>query len=146
VYHLNLKNYVRAAQLYQEASKQPGAPGAAVTLAGTALANINGTAADRLVAAAFWETVYEKATDQGEKDRAKAWYEELQIVYSIEISAQQYKAKTGNYPADIQALVTAGYLSSYPASPAKRIMVLDPANGKVDFSKIDYDAIKADGL
>ena len=136
VYHLNFKDYANAAKYYKLASTEPGAPGAAALLAATSLDQISNSLNDRLIAASFWQTVYENATNEDEKARAKSWYEQMQIVYSIELSASQYKTKYGSYPVSLDALVQTGYLSSVPVSPVNRKLSLDPQTGKVDFSQL----------
>ncbi len=134
VYHLNLKDYTNAAFYYQKASKQDGAPSAALTLAGTALDKVDKSTSDRLVAAAFWESVYENAKTDDQKDIAKSWYQQMQIVYSLEVAAREYQVKFGHFPPTLQEMVTTGFVSAIPDSPVKRKMLYDPTTGKIDTS------------
>lgn len=139
VYHINLKNYKKAGELYEKASKEPGAPSAASQLAGVAFAKVSDSLSDRVVAISFWQTVYEHATSDSEKERAKNWFTHMQIVYSLELAAQQYKNDHGQYPASLDAMVQEHYLSQIPTSPINRIFDYDAKTGKVSFERLATD-------
>jgi tetratricopeptide (TPR) repeat protein len=136
VYHLNVKDFKRAGDLYSKASTQPGAPGAAQELAGVAYAAKSDSLGDRQVALAFWKAAFDNAKDDGGRDIAARWYAHMQIVYSLEVAAQSYKAAQGSYPQNIQDLKDAGYISVYPVSPINRLLILNPETGRIDFSKV----------
>ncbi|MEI6477999.1 MAG: hypothetical protein WCO52_03345 [bacterium] len=135
VYHLNLKEYKQAAKYYQLASTQSGSPTAAKTLAATALDNVSGSLADRLVAADYWKTVFDNATDPDQKKLAASWYQQMQNVYSIEKASQDFHAKQGRFPNSQEELVQYGLLPAELGSPVGRVITLDPKSGKVDFSQ-----------
>ena len=59
VYHLDYKDYQNAAKYYQLAAKEPGAPSAATSLAGTVLSKLDANSVDRIVAREFWRAVYQ---------------------------------------------------------------------------------------
>lgn len=140
VYHLNLKDYKKASALYDKASQEPGAPGAAKELAGVTLSQINESVNDRLVAITFWKTVYENATSDSEKERAKNWFTHMQIVYSLELASDQYKKDKGHYPASLQTLVEDRYISQVPVSPINRLFDLNPATGRVTWNRLASDS------
>lgn len=135
-YQLNLKEYKKAGDYYTLASKQPGSPAAAELLAAISYNNVTGSLSDRQVAIAFWETVIANAKTDEEAERATNWWKQMQIVYSLEITAQQFKTKEGRFPASLDELVSKGYLTSVPASPVERVFEIDPATGIVSFDKV----------
>jgi tetratricopeptide (TPR) repeat protein len=136
VYQINIKDYKRAGELYEKASHEPGAPTAAKVLAGVSLSKVNQSLNDRLVAISFWKTVYDNAKNQDEKDRAKNWYENMQIVYAIEVASSKYKEKFGIFPTGFQDMVDKGYLPSIPESPIQREFILSPLTGRVSFDHL----------
>lgn len=136
VYHLNLKDYKNAFTYYERASKLPDAPGAASSLAGTVLNQITDTVDDRLAAAVFWEAVYEKAKTEEQRETAKNWFLQMQILYTIELNAERYKTQFGSYPETLQDLVTKGYMKEIPASPVDREYVWNASTGKVADLKV----------
>ncbi len=139
-YHINLKNYKKAAEYYERASKQEGAPGASERLAAIALSQSKESINDRLVAINFWQTVIDNSKSEGEKKRAEAWLYHMQIVYALEVFVEQYKGKTGAFPADLQQLVTEKYLASIPPSPIYRRLILDNKTGRISFDTLDQAA------
>jgi len=139
VYQLNLHDYKKAAFYYEKAAKEPDAPNSASQLAGVSLAKVNDTLNDREVALDFWKTVYENATSDSEKERAKNWFEHMQIVYSLELAAQQYKTEHGSYPDSLQTLVDRRYISSIPKSPINRVLEYHADTGKISFDQLASD-------
>ncbi len=136
VYHLNVKDYKRAGDLYLKASTQPGGPGASKELAGVAYASDSNSLADRQVALAFWKTALDNAKDDSERNVAANWYAHMQIVYALELAAKQYKTDKGTYPQNLTDLKDAGYISSIPKSPIGRLLILNAATGRINFSQV----------
>lgn len=143
VYHLNVKDYRRAGDLYAKAANQPGAPGASRELAGVAYSSSETSLSDRLVAIAFWKTAFDNAKDDSQRDLASRWYAHMQIVYALETAALKYKADKGAYPQNLQDLKDTGYISEIPTSPIGRFLILDPNTGRIDFSKSTGDQVPA---
>ena len=135
-YQLNLKDYKNAAKYYILASKQLGAPSAAITLAATSLDKLNSSLGDRIAAAEYWKTASDNAKSDDEKKRDYAWYQQLEIVYGLESAAQAYHDKTGAYPVSFQAMIDAGLIQGVPPSPVNRVLTLDPKTGKVSFDQL----------
>lgn len=135
-YQLNVKDYKSAAKYYILATKQKGAPGAAITLAATSLDKLDSTLGDRQAAAELWKTAYQNAKNDDERKRDYAWYQQLEIVYSLESAAQAYHDKVGTYPDSFQTMISAGYIQSVPPSPVNRVLKLDPKTGKVSFDQL----------
>ena len=136
LYHLNLKDYKKAADLYALAATQVGAPQGSRLLAAIAANQVTDSPDDRKSAIAFWETVIQNAHTDEEHDRAVAWWKQMQIVYSLEITAQQFKNTEGRFPATLQELVDKGYRDSIPDSPVNRVLTIDPTTGRVNFDKL----------
>lgn len=135
-YLLNAKDYKKAAEYYDRASKLPDGPSASKRLAAVALSQVDTNLSDRLAAEAFWKTVYENATDESSREQAKNWYMHMQMVYQIEKAASDFKASTGRYPNNQEELVKAKLLPSVLVSPAHRRFDLDPKTGKVRFDQL----------
>jgi tetratricopeptide (TPR) repeat protein len=136
LYHLNLKDFVKAAEYYEKAANLPGGPPASRELSGVALSSANSSLATREAALYFWKTVYENAKDEDEKERAARWFGHMQLVYEIERNADQFKNDHGRFPFNVEELVTRGYLAETPVSPINRLLVLDHESGRVDFSEL----------
>jgi tetratricopeptide (TPR) repeat protein len=83
VYHLNVKDYRRAGDLYAKAATEPGAPASSQELAGVAYSSSATSLSDREVALAFWKVAFDNAKDDAGKDLAGRWYAHMQIVYSL---------------------------------------------------------------
>lgn len=132
-YHINAKDYRKAAFYYEKASTQPNAPTAAKQLAGVSLASLSGSLNDRLAALNFWKTVFETSTNEDEKDRAAGWYQHMQVVYSVEKAAQTFHEQTGRFPNSQDELVKAKLLPSVLSSPIGRTLTLSPETGIVSF-------------
>lgn len=137
IYQLNLKDYKKAAYYYDLASKQPGAPPAAAQLAGVSYNQITDSIQDRAVAMTFWETVYKNATTDEEKARAKGWFEQMKLVFELEMAASEFNHTNGRYPKDYQEMIDAKLIPGYPVSPVHRILAYDPNTGRVSFDQID---------
>lgn len=136
VYHLNIKDYKKAAEYYRLASTQPGAPAASEELSKVAESQINTSREDREAAKIFWRTAIEKARNDDELDRAVRWLAHMEIVQSLEIAAQQFKNEQGRYPANLQELVDAKKISSIPASPIHRLLILQE-DGRINFDQLE---------
>ena len=136
VYQINLKDYKKAAEYYTKSASIPGAPGAAKELAGVSLAKVNEELNDRLVALAFWKTVYENAANEDEKERALNWYNHMNLVYNLETLIQNYKNTHGAFPTALDELVKANIISEIPLSPIERQLDYDPIAGKISFDRL----------
>lgn len=116
-YHLNLKDYKKAAFYYDLAATLPDSPTAAKSLAGVVRNQISDSVSDRLAAASFWEAVYKNSNSELEKERAARWYGHMLMIYEIEKAAETYRADHGTYPSTIQTMAETGYLPGTPKSP-----------------------------
>lgn len=135
-YQLSLRDYTKAAFYYQKAASFPDAPGAAKSLAGISLTQINNSLSDRLVAMEFWKTVYKNSNDPDEKKRAQEWYQHMGIVYTVESKAQEFKQKNNRFPESLKEMVTAGYLQELPVSPINRELVYHSSTGTLTFDRL----------
>jgi hypothetical protein len=135
-YHLYKRDYRKAAELYQKSSTQVGAPSAAKTLAGVSLSQLADSRNDRIVALSFWQTVYDSAEAEEDKERAGNWIVHLSMVIQIEEANKQYKAKTGHYTTSQEVLQKAGLLETVYTSPLKRVLEINSETGTVGFEKV----------
>jgi hypothetical protein len=135
-YLLFEKNYVQAHHFYDLASKEPGSPSMAATLAATSLDNIDNTLNDRLIARDYWQTIEDHAKSKADAEMAAHWVAQMQLVYDLESMALNYKQVYGHFPASLQALVDAHYLKSIPVSPVQRVLKLDPKTGRINFDQV----------
>lgn len=134
-YHLFKKDYQKAAFYYEKAASEPGSPTGARQLAATALSSINTKPDDLLVARDYWQTVYEHASNDQDKQAAQHWYAQLQTAYDLEQQAINYKNHFGSFPPSLQDLVNTHFIQTIPSSPVDHPFVLDPKSGKITFDK-----------
>lgn len=139
VYHLNLKDYRKAGEFYALAATLPGAPTAASQLAGVTLARVNDSLTDRQAAIVFWEAVIQNAKTEEERERAVNWWKHMQVVYSLEIAASQFKEREGRFPDSFDEMIAKGYIGRVPESPILRIFTLEAGTGKVGFEQVRED-------
>jgi tetratricopeptide (TPR) repeat protein len=136
VYHLNLKDYRKASEYYELAASLPGTPSAATQLAGVTKARVNDSLSDRQAAIVFWEAVIQNAKTDEERERAVAWWKHMQVVYSLELTAEQFKNREGRYPESFDEMIAKGYLGRVPESPIERVYTLESGTGKVGFERV----------
>jgi hypothetical protein len=135
VYHLNIRDYKKAAHYYTLASTQKGTPEAAAHLAEIAQAEVHNSIEDREAAKVFWRTAIENARNDDERIRAASWLAHIEIVQSLEIAASQFKKETGHFPTSLQELVDAKKISAIPKSPIHRKLLLQ-ADGTINFDEL----------
>ncbi len=134
LYQLNVKDYQKAAYHYGR-SADLGGPGASRSLQGVSLAQLSGSLDERRAAIAFWQTVYEEAQNELEKERAENWLGHLILVLRIEEEAERFKVANGRYPNGLAELQAAGRVPEGLTSPINRQLILSPETGRVDFSQ-----------
>lgn len=134
VYHLNILDYKKAAELYELAATQPGAPPAAQRLAEVARAQVEESVTNREAAKIFWRTAAQQARNDQEYEWAIRWLTHMEIVDSLEIAARQFKNQHGHFPDSLEALRDNGTISTVPVSPLNRKLVLE-ADGTISFDE-----------
>jgi len=136
VHLLSTKNYAEAARLYKLSAQQPDHPGAADTLAGTALNRLEGKGDEREAAIEYWRSLKDRTSDPDLKEQYYRWELHMTLVQSLEQKAQEFKSKEGRYPSSLQELVDKGYVGQIPESPVGRKLSYDSSNGTISFDEL----------
>jgi hypothetical protein len=117
LYYWRLKDYPDAAATYLEASKIPNAPPWLKMMA----ARISQTGGSIETSRMLWTQLYETTHDETVKKRAAEELSGLQVLddtQQLNAIAQEYRKRTGRYPASEQELRAAGLLPGIPVDPA----------------------------
>lgn len=127
IYYSNKKNFSKAAEYYQLASKIPGAP----PIAGFLSAVQYDKAENYQTARQIFQDLADHSSNTYFKDRAKAHIDHYDLLIALENLIQQYNQKEGRYPASLNDLVKKHYASEIPADPLMRKINYDQSTGKV---------------
>lgn len=133
IYWLELNDPRKAADVFLEGSKVPGAHQWMVTMA-AALAQQGG---EREKSRYLWSNIASSTEDEHMKRNAMNRLQALdidQFVDTLQERVDKYKELTGNSPKDFRQMVAEGWLRRIPVSP--RGVPLDILNGHVELS--DY--------
>lgn len=133
IYWLELNDPRKAADVFLEGSKVPGAHQWMVTMA-AALAQQGG---EREKSRYLWSNIANSTEDEHMKRNAMNRLQALdidQFVDTLQERVDKYKELTGNSPKDFRQMVAEGWLRRIPVSP--RGVPLDILNGHVELS--DY--------
>ncbi|MFA7244054.1 MAG: hypothetical protein WC080_02095 [Patescibacteria group bacterium] len=112
-YFLNKQDYANAAYYFDVAARTAGAPDNVKAIS----ASFNSRPDLRAQSIAIWTSIFENSNDEVIQERAKAYIIHYEILNILEVAAEEYKNKTGNYPANIEDLVTAKILTAVPKDP-----------------------------
>ena len=116
IYYLEKKDYVAAAQAFDQGSKIPNAHPFLKVLA----ARMAERGGDLETARMLWTVTYEDSKDKEIKANAISHLRALQVdatVPHLEQIARQYFQRTGHYPENWAELVHTGYLPGIPLDP-----------------------------
>ena len=130
IYYWYLRDYERAAKIFLEGSKLPGAPFWMATTAGQALGQGN----DRETARGLWQALHDTAETSQQRDNAAIHLRQLDALDQMDALrglVEGYRARAGRAPANWVELVAAGILAGVPLDPTGAPYVLDPATGEV---------------
>lgn len=130
LYYFYPKDYVKAAELFQEAARKPG-------VAGSREASVKGMAAaalakggDRELSKDIWRIIYETSPSEGRRNFA---FRNLQEIETMEIedgltaALRAYRKKYGKLPGSVKELAAAGYVEGgIPAAPIGGEFVIAP--------------------
>jgi hypothetical protein len=117
LYYWHLKKYPEAAAAYLEASKKKDGPVLMKTMAAEVEAKGNSFSASR----AIWTEIFETAQDPSIKKNAFQHLQSLQAqqdLLALDRYAEDYRKRTGRYPASVRELYESGVLSGIPIDPA----------------------------
>jgi tetratricopeptide (TPR) repeat protein len=116
IYYMENKDYVKAAQAFERGSKRPGAHPFLKVLA----ANMAEHAGDTQMARALWMTTYQSSQDKQIRGNAVAHLRALKVdedVTRIQDAVTAYGKKTGELPAGMNTLISAGLLPGVLTDP-----------------------------
>ena len=125
IYYLEIHDYAKAAQAFERGSQAPGAHPFLRILA----ARMAQHAGDIETARMLWITTYESAHDKQIKANAVAHLRALQAdaeVIALEKMVDEYRARTGHWPASFAQLISTGMLPGIPLDPTGRPYKLMP--------------------
>jgi tetratricopeptide (TPR) repeat protein len=116
IYYMEMKDYAKAAQAFDEGSRVPGAHPFMKILA----ANMAQHAGDAQMARALWQTTYGTSQDKQIRANAIAHLRALQVdedVTRIQQAVTAYGNKIGSLPPNMAALVDTGLLPAILMDP-----------------------------
>ena len=126
---MNLKDYPLAEKYFEQCMKIPGAPEFVERLRANAIFKKG----DLKTSWETWLDIYKRAPDERTKRIAsnhlynvKATIDEA----ALEDAAAKYRERFGRLPADLGALVRAGFLRRGPQGPRREGLPLRPGDGK----------------
>ena len=130
IYYWDKKDYLAAAQAFEQGSKVPNAHPFLKVLA----ARMAERGGDLQTARILWTMTYENSQDKQIKDNAISHLRALQVdetVPQLENLTSRYLQRTGRYPQNWADLIRAGYLDAIPVDPVGHPYKLAPG-GKVE--------------
>ncbi|GMR24055.1 MAG: hypothetical protein BMS9Abin37_2544 [Acidobacteriota bacterium] len=125
IYFWFLNDYEKAAEVFLEGSKLPGAPYWMLTTATSTLTR----GGDRETARNLWHMIYQSAETSQQKDNATIHLKQLDALDEMDRLRRVIEAfhqRAGRYPSRWQELVDTGFLEKIPVDPAGTAYVLNP--------------------
>lgn len=130
VYYWNYRDYKKAAEWFEIASRVPGAPFWLKTTAASMLTE----GGDRAAARTLWQQLYDSAELDWLKKNAEirlAQLDALEAIDLLNLIVWRYEARTGRFPASWHELVQMRVLAREPLDPTGTPFVLDQVNEDV---------------
>jgi len=130
VYYWWLADYRNAAAWFNRAADMPHSPDWLRPLAAVTLAQGGKRASSRTL----WSEIARNADADWLRDQAAFRLEQLDAMDGIDFMervVQQYRVRTGAFPASWEEMMRAGFLRGIPRDPTGVPFQLDPASGKV---------------
>lgn len=134
LYYWFFEDYEKAAEVFLEGSKLPGAPYWMTAMAGRSLTK----GGERETARELWRILYQTAENEQMRGNAIVHLQQLDALDHVETLtqvAELYQEKTGRFPEAWQELIAAGYLTAVPADPTGVPYELNPREKKVELSR-----------
>jgi len=134
VYYWYLEDYEKAAEVFLEGSKIPGAPYWMAATAGRALAR----GGHRETARHLWTILFETAENDQMRANALTHLQQLDALDQIELLqpiAEAYHERTGSFPTNWEQLIEAGLVGAVPTDPSDTPYVLNPTSEEVEVSR-----------
>lgn len=130
LYYWHFRDFERAAEIFLEGSKIPGAPFWMRTIAGQALAE----GGDRETARGLWQALHDTAETPQQRENAIGHLRQLDALDQMDALhrlVDAYRERVGRAPGNWGELVAAGMLPGVPLDPTGAAYVLDGATGEV---------------
>lgn len=116
IYYMELKDYQKAGQTFEQASKIPGAHPFLKIMAARTLAMGGNSQTSRML----WQSLFENTDDQTIRDNAIKHLRALAVdedITALEPVVQKYHERAGHWPASFSELVDTQYLAAIPRDP-----------------------------
>ena len=131
IYFWFLNDYEKAAEVFLEGSKLPGAPYWMVATA-SRMATRGG---DRETARYLWQMLYESAETSQQQDNATIHLKQLDALDEIDLLRKvivAFHQRAGRYPGGWHELVDTGFLTKIPVDPTGVAYVMNPETHAVE--------------
>ena len=131
IYFWFLKDYEKAAEVFLEGSKLPGAPYWMVATASRMVTR----GGDRETARHLWQMLYETAETSQQRSNAAIHLKQLDALDDMDLLRKvigAFHERAGRQPVGWQELVDTGFLQSVPVDPTGSPYVLDPETHTVE--------------
>lgn len=116
IYYMELKNYQKAGQAFEQGSKIPGAHPFMKIMAARTLAMGGNIQTSRML----WQSLFESTKDPSIRDNAIKHLRALAVdedITELEPVLQKFHEHTGHWPTSFNELVTDHYLAATPRDP-----------------------------
>ena len=134
IYFWFLNDYEKAAEVFLEGSKLPGAPYWMVATAGRMITR----GGDRETARHLWRMLYESAETSQQRDNATIHLKQLDALDEMNLLSKvigTFYQRAGRYPGGWQELVDTGFLEKIPVDPTGTAYVLNPETHAVEIGR-----------
>lgn len=131
---LNLKDNSRASTFFEAAANIPSAP----TLVKRMLAGTRFRMGDKKHAYDIWQEVYERAENGSIKQTAFQHMHDLKTLIDLEElnrAIDAYHSTNGDYPLNLQKLVSSGLIPRLLLDPEGNPYLYDPKKGKASYAQ-----------
>ncbi len=112
-YHISKNDQENALKYFDISANTPGASDNIKLIAITYGSNAN----MRLKSKAVWQGIFDNSKDEVVKEKAYNHVLHYEILDFLEKAAEKYKEKFGNYPSDLEQLVSENILVELPIDP-----------------------------
>lgn len=112
-YHIYKDDQANALKYFDIAANTPGVPDNVKTVAATYGSNQD----MRSKSKAVWQGIFENSEDEVVRERAYNYVLHYEIMDFLEEATDKYKDEVGNYPEDLEQLVSGGILKEIPKDP-----------------------------
>ena len=131
IYFWFLNDYEKAAEVFLEGSKLPGAPYWMIAIATRTLTR----GGDRETARHLWRMLYQSAETSQQQDNATIHLQQLDALDEMDLLRKvigAFHQRAGRYPGGWQELVDTGFLEKIPVDPTGTAYVLKPETHAVE--------------